>query len=72
MASGPGARRRLGSLGAAMLWFHLLCSVVVDVDFGFSSLEIFSLVTQDLTFSPEGRLCAKDNPHPFVHLKYFL
>lgn len=44
--------------------------MVLDVDFGFFYFEIFSLVTQDLvTSSPEGCLCVKDNPHPFVRLK---
>lgn len=69
-ASGPGARRRWGSLGTGPLWFHLLYSVVLDVDFGFFYFEIFSLVTQDLvTSSPESCLCVKDNPHPFVCFK---
>lgn len=44
-------RRRLGSLQAGALWFHLLYSVVVDVDFVFFLLheivKYFPLVPQD-------------------------
>ena len=36
VASVPGAGRTLRSLGTGVLWFHLLHSVVVDVDFFFS------------------------------------
>ena len=43
VASVPGAGRTLRSLGTGVLWFHLLHSVIVDVDFFF----FFLLLAQE-------------------------
>lgn len=40
VASVPGAGRTLRSLGTGVLWFHLLHSVIVDVDFFFFSFSL--------------------------------
>lgn len=60
VASVPGAGWTLRSLGTGVVWFHLLYSVVVNVDFFFPSLHKkvkYLLLLSRSTLSREDCLC---------------